>query len=213
VATPPRAERRRGLASTLGFLTFAGLVFVAGFALPYLALDEQRFANFWPIRGWLLVHIAAGTGALLSGPFQLWWGLTDRRMATHRRVGIAYVACVAIGAVSGIPLALYTAHGVISAVALLGLVLAWSLTTGMAYLAIRRHLYEQHKEWMIRSYVVTFAFVSARIGVGLFSVGLGAPPGTADFNTAFAIGIWLSWSVPLLVTEAFLQGRKILAVR
>ena len=213
VATPPRAERRRGLASTLGFLAVAGLAFIAGFALPYFTLNEERFANFWPIRGWLLVHIVAGIGALLSGPLQLWWGITDRRIETHRKLGIAYVVCVAIGAVSGIPLAIYTDHGVISAVALLGLVLAWSLTTGMAYLAIRRHLYEQHKEWMIRSYVVTFAFVTARIGVGLFSVGLGAAPGTADFNTAFAIGIWLSWTVPLLLTEAILQGRKILAVR
>jgi hypothetical protein len=61
---------------------------------------------------------------------------------------------------------------------------------------------------MIRSYVVTFAFVSARIGVGLGVVG-----GIADFNTAFAIGMWTSWTVPLLVTEAILQGRKILAVR
>jgi uncharacterized membrane protein len=213
VATPLRAERRRGLASTLGVLIVIGLVFIAGFALPYFALNQERFANFWPIRGWLLVHIVAGIGALLSGPFQLWWGITDRRMEMHRKLGMAYVGCVAIGAVSGIPLAIYTAHGVISAVALLGLVLAWALTTAMAYLAIRRHLYEQHKEWMIRSYVVTFAFVSARIGVGVASVSLGAPPGTADFNTAFAIGIWLSWSVPLLVTEAVLQGRKILAVR
>ncbi|MBM3818940.1 MAG: DUF2306 domain-containing protein [Acidimicrobiia bacterium] len=211
--TQPRAESRRALASALGVLAVSGLVFIAGFALPYLTLDQERFAGFWPIRGWLLVHIAAGIGALLSGPLQLWWGLTDRRMETHRKLGIAYVACVAIGAVSGIPLAIYTERGVISSVALLGLVLAWALTTGMAFLAIRRHLHEQHKEWMIRSYVVTFAFVTARIGVGVFSVGLGAPPGTADFNTAFAIALWLSWTVPLLVTEVILQGRKILAVR
>jgi hypothetical protein len=213
VVTQPRGERRRALASTLGVLAVAGLAFIAGFALPYFTFDETRFAGFWPIRWWLIVHILAGIGALLSGPLQLWWGLTDRRMETHRKLGIAYVACVAIGALSGIPLAINTERGVVSSLGLLGLVLAWAVTTGMAWLAIHRHLYDQHKEWMIRSYVVTFAFVTARIGVGLASVGLGAAPGTANFDTAFAIGMWTSWTVPLLVTEAVLQGRKILAAR
>jgi Predicted membrane protein (DUF2306) len=43
-----------------------------------------------------------------------------------------------------------------------GLALAWMLTTGMALIAIRRSLVDQHKEWMIRSYVVTFGFVTFR---------------------------------------------------
>ena len=32
--------------------------------------------------------------------------------------------------------------------------------SGMALIAIRRRNFIQHKEWMIRSYVVTFAFVT-----------------------------------------------------
>jgi hypothetical protein len=204
----PLPKPRRALASTLGFVTVSGLAFIAGFALPYLTLNEQRFDYYWPMRWWLLVHIAAGVVALLSGPVQLWFGLTEQRMATHRRLGTIYIAAIAVGSVTGIYLAINTERGVVASAGLLGLVLAWIVTTGMAYLAIRRHLYEQHKEWMIRSYVVTFAFVSARIGVGLGVVG-----GIADFNTAFAIGMWTSWTVPLLVTEAIIQGRKILAVR
>lgn len=204
--TQPRAESRRALASALGVLAVSGLVFIAGFALPYLTLDQERFAGFWPIRGWLLVHIAAGIGALLSGPLQLWWGLTDRRMETHRKLGIAYVACVAIGAVSGIPLAIYTERGVISSVALLGLVLAWALTTGMAFLAIRRHLHEQHKEWMIRSYVTTFAFVTFRIGDLAMTTA-----GFSDVAQRLGILAWACWAVPLVATEAVLQGRKIFA--
>ena len=208
IVTAPPPTPRRALASALGFVTVSGLAFVAGFALPYFTLDEQRFDYYWPMRWWLLVHILAGIVALLSGPFQLWFGLTDRRMATHRKLGVVYLAAIAVGSVTGIYLALNTERGVVASAGLLGLVLAWVVTTGMAYLAIRRHLYEQHKEWMIRSYVVTFAFVGARIGVGLGVVG-----GIADFNAAFAIGMWTSWTVPLLVTEVILQGRKILAVR
>jgi hypothetical protein len=39
----------------------------------------------------------------------------------------------------------------------------WVTTTTRAYLAIRRSLIDQHKEWMIRNYVVTFAFVTFRV--------------------------------------------------
>ena len=82
---------------------------------------------------------------------------------------------------------------------------AWLLTTGIAYVAIRRRLILQHQEWMIRSYVVTFAFVMFRILVGVleaFEVG-------TLFDRLNAAS-WFCWAVPLLVTEAILQGRKIL---
>ena len=89
--------------------------------------------------------------------------------------------------------------------ALAGLATAWIGTTGMAFLAIRRGLVEQHKEWMIRSYVVTFAFVGFRVIVpALSAAGVSRDQG--------AIAAWACWAVPLLITELILQGRKILAV-
>ena len=44
-----------------------------------------------------------------------------------------------------------------------GLGVAWIVTTTMAIAAVRRGLIEQHQDWMIRSYVVTFAFVTFRV--------------------------------------------------
>jgi hypothetical protein len=72
----------------------------------------------------------------------------------------------------------------------------------LAFIAIRRRLLEQHKEWMIRSYVVTFAFVFFRI----FFRTLGA----ADIGTSLeraGAASWFCWAVPLLICEAILQGR------
>jgi hypothetical protein len=90
---------------------------------------------------------------------------------------------------------------------LLGLSLAWTVTTGLAFASIRRSLIEQHKEWMLRSCVVTFAFVTFRIGdVTMQVVGIGEPLQNIAFLS------WASWTLPLLVTEAILQGRKIFAV-
>ena len=42
----------------------------------------------------------------------------------------------------------------------MGLASAWLVTTAMAYYSIRKGLVALHKEWMIRAYVVTFAFVT-----------------------------------------------------
>jgi hypothetical protein len=83
---------------------------------------------------------------------------------------------------------------------------AWLSTTGMAFLAIKRHLYEQHKEWMIRSYVVTFAFVSFRAFDSVIESRM-------PLLDHIGISAWFCWSVPLLINELVLQGRKILRVR
>jgi hypothetical protein len=61
---------------------------------------------------------------------------------------------------------------------------------------------------MIRSYVVTFAFVFFRIA----SVTLKAMDPANELQQVQALA-WAAWALPLLVTEAILQGRKILAVR
>ena len=85
-----------------------------------------------------------------------------------------------------------------------GLAVAWLVTTGLALVSIRRRLIVQHQEWMIRSYVVTFAFVNFRIFAGiLHALGVGTLP------EQLAAASWFCWAVPLLMTEAVLQGRKI----
>jgi len=61
---------------------------------------------------------------------------------------------------------------------------------------------------MIRSYVVTTAFVTFRLLFEILGrIGIGT---VGERLTAVA---WICWTVPLLVTEALLQGRKILASR
>lgn len=86
------------------------------------------------------------------------------------------------------------------------LAVAWLITTGMAFTTIRRHLVEQHKEWMFRSYVVTTAFVTFRMVIPVLVV-----TGTGTLNEQLGFTIWVSWSIPLLITEAVLPGRKVLA--
>ena len=202
--TSPKTHRRLGI--TLGAVLLAGAAFVVLAALPYLALDQAQFAGYWPRRWWLLLHVVTGIVALLSGPVQLWLGITDARPAFHRRLGLTYVTSVAVSAATAYYLAINTDFGWAFGTGLAGLATAWLITTGLAVVAIRRHLYDQHKEWMIRSYVVTTAFVAFRL---LFAALQATETGT--LNEQLAMASWVSWAVPLLVTEAVLQGRKIFA--
>jgi uncharacterized membrane protein len=206
----PSARRRLSAGGAAGLVIVAviGMVFVIHDALPYFRLTEAQLGRYRPHRPWLVVHITAGIMALLSGPVQLWLGLTDRNVRAHRRLGIVYLGSVGASSVAGYYLAFHTTFGFAFGAGLAGLATAWIVTTALAFAAIRRHLYEQHKEWMIRSYVVTTAFVTFRLWFALLGViGLGT---RAERGTVMA---WSCWAVPLLVTEAVLQGRKILAGR
>jgi hypothetical protein len=126
-------------------------------------------------------------------------------MHVHRRLGLLYIAGMTIGSVGAIGLALQTDGGLIFGSGLFFLAVAWITTTSLAYIAIRKGLIDQHREWTIRSYVVTFAFVTFRAGQ-VAMTGSGIP-----LATAVGIMAWACWAVPLLLAELTIQARKIAA--
>lgn len=195
-----------GVAIVLGLTMFLGLGFVAGFAVPYFAGGEE-LARYPDRQVWLFLHIGGGMVALLVGPGQLWLGLKNRTIEVHRKLGLVYMGAIAVSVTAAFYLAAHTALGWVFGAGLSGLAVAWIVTTGLAYAAVRRGLLHQHQEWMIRSYVVTFGFVFFRILVGVLqATGVGSLP------EQLAAASWFCWAAPLLVTEAILQGRKIFAV-
>jgi uncharacterized membrane protein len=203
-----RTPGGRGRFATLSLAAVAALGFFVSTALPYLLLDPAVLARYEPRRAWLLAHVAAGGVALLTGPVQLWFGLSNRAMHVHRRLGLAYVSAVAVGSIAAFYLAAHTSLGWGFAAGITGLGVAWVVTTTIAVVAIRRGLVEQHREWMIRSYVVTFAFVTFR---AVWAVLKAADVGTLAEQLAMAS--WFCWAVPLLVVEVAIQARGLRAAQ
>jgi hypothetical protein len=208
---------RIGSKALIALALLAAIVFIVVAAFPYRAMlgtedaakqTLQAFQfSYWPRRGWLLTHIAGGLVALLIGPVQLWLGLHNVKMEVHRKLGLVYIAGMAVGSIGAIGLALQTDGGLIFGSGLFFLAMAWIATTSLAFAAIKKNLVDQHKEWTIRSYVVTFAFVTFRAGqVALVGRGV-------ELQTAIGIMAWACWAVPLLATEVVLQARKIASVR
>jgi len=164
---------------------------------------------FWPRRAGLIPHLAGGSLAIGAGLVQIWLGLTNRVGRLHRALGKVYGCGVLIAAIGGIYLALTIPGHLTYSVGLLMLDVAWLLTTGMALYAVRSRRIEQHREWMLRSYTVTFAFVTFRLGTYWLHRWLPAP-GAADAvaDDIDSLMAWACWAVPLLVAEPLIQLRS-----
>jgi uncharacterized membrane protein len=191
------------LIAGLALLGVVALYFIQANAIRYLTYDPAVFGEqFWPRRFGLMPHLLGGGIALTAGLAQLWLGLTGRTGPLHRSVGRIYMVGVAIGCMAGYYLS-FTAvdpPGWSYRVGLFFLTFAWTVTTAVAYLAIRHGQVAQHRDWMIRSYAVTFAFVTFR----LLDRILGAW-GIGPDDDRQRLLIWFCWSVPLLVTGAAVE--------
>lgn len=160
-------------------------------------------------RAGLLPHVYGGLVALAAGLVQLWLGLTRRTGVWHWRMGRVYVAAIAIGALGGLYLALTipASSPLAYRTGLFFLSIAWIITTGMAILAIRLRRIPLHRDWMLRSYTVTLAFVFFRIGEAVLLRVLEVEPRSPASNDIASLMSWACWAVPLLVAEPLIQLR------
>ena len=198
-----RAPAGRGLIIVV--LTVAGamaLWFIFTAAFHYITYTQEAYGTLWPRRAALIPHILGGVVAITTGLVQVWLGVTGRTRRLHILLGRVYLGAVTVGSLAGFYLAATAGNDLAYGAGLFFLSAAWSLTTTMATIAIRRRAIEQHREWMLRSYVVTFAFVLFRV-LDPWLEGHGIPPSQATATTA-----WACWALPLLVLEPMLQYRK-----
>jgi hypothetical protein len=111
---------------------------------------------------------------------------------------------VAIGIIGAVGLSVTSTFGWGLVTGIRGLALAWFVTTGMAYYTIRRGLVSLHKEWMVRSYVTTFAFVTFRFLQDYSPMSRLRPENDRDITIA-----WACWVVPLAITEMVFHVRRL----
>lgn len=199
----------RRLASRAGAVLLAAafavlaIKFLAEHALRFVHWDATHYGRYWGVRGWIALHVLGGLVALACGPFQLWSGLRRQTAAAHRLRGRVYALAVLVGSIGGVWIAVTSPAFPALGPPLIMLAAAWLTTTGLAWAAVVRGDVALHKELMIRSYVITSAFVCFRFMVEL--PVLTSMPTPDRYAT---IG-WLCWTLPLLVTELILQGRRI----
>ena len=149
---------------------------------------------------WLtFAHMIGGTGMLFLGGLNLYLAARNDNYPLHRKVGKAYLAFEAFGAVVAMLVTASPAHKPPGSpiltgptVSLLTLAAAWLCFAALGWRAVRNRRFQSHSQWMVRSYVLVWSFVFCRIASRFVPMG----------EDAF---IWLSWVGPLLVCEMVLQ--------
>jgi uncharacterized membrane protein len=141
-----------GLTALFVFIT-SEILLVTDYPM-YHAYRLQVIAD----RHLLIPHTLAGIFALLIGPINFSSRIRQRHLRLHRILGRIYVISVFIGAFTGIA----RAAGRPGLPGTSMQAAAWIVCTTAAFITARNRQIIQHRQWMARSYAVTFTFVSSR---------------------------------------------------
>ncbi len=171
--------------------------------VPFIPEDQGLLSSktadllsdpFW--RTAFFSHIFLGGIALLSGMTQFSPRWRSRNLSRHRLLGKIYVVACLVSGLAGLYVAQFATGGWIARWGFTLLALAWLITTWTAWRRILIRDTESHKRWMIRSYALTFAAITLRLWLPLFTGAFGM-----DFIPAYQIIAWLCWVPNLLIAE------------
>lgn len=174
-------------------------------AFPMLIPTEEVYGSYYFSRVfWVFPHIVLGIVATIIGPFQFIAKIRNKYLKTHRQLGRVYIISTVLSGISGMYMATTSGVNLPYAVGLFMLGVAWSTSSIMAFISIKNRKVDLHKDWMIRSYLITFAFVSFRFVEDiLMSLKIGS------YIEVLTLMSWASWAIPLFIAEVFIQGKKI----
>jgi uncharacterized membrane protein len=162
----------------------------------------ESFKAFWSERIVIRTRIAAAIVMASTGALQFWTGLRFRNMTLHRWCGRVFLVSGTFAVCEVLYMSSHPREGgVVYGVGLFLNGLFWLAAASMAYYAIRIGNVQVHKEWMIRTYILTCAgligpraisempFLRSRIGL----------------DAANDLSTWVGWVVPLMVAEILIQ--------
>jgi uncharacterized membrane protein len=193
------------------FLLAAIAYYVRRDGLHYLfRYTPDSYKSFWSIRTLIRLHVACAITMIFLGPLQFWTGFRMRYLTLHRWSGRIFLVTGTYVACTAMYMGLHPRLG--SIVYGFGLFLNgafWVAAASMAYYAIRLRQVQQHKEWMIRTYILACnGIVGDRIllDVPILTRRIG-------FDAVNDLSGWVLWALPLMVAEIVIQLQKLRRTR
>ncbi|UQD53369.1 hypothetical protein C0971_16085 [Bacillus methanolicus] len=171
---------------------------------PYIK-EKQEIVKGFQYYPWiyiLYIHIFFGIFALILGPFQFSKKLHQKKKELHRNIGKIYVFSIFIASMVGLYLSFYGTGGIVSVIGFYTLDIAWIITTLIGFLKIRKKEIQSHNEWMLRSYAVTFTFVTFRIW-GMFALMI-----SHERGFLYGLTIIFSWVLNILIAQWIILRSK-----
>jgi uncharacterized membrane protein len=182
--------------------------FPPNFDSLFLQGREKTFVGTY--RPAFYVHIFSGPLVLVNGLLLLSEIIRRRYRGLHRALGWVQVVVLLLFVLPSATVMSRSAFGGWPAsVSFLLLSLATAACAVIGVVWARRHRYDRHRRWMLRSYVLICSAVALRLISGAASV-IGVP----NPERAYIIAAWSSWLLPLAVFELLerVPGRNRLKV-
>jgi len=201
--TAPRSRFKTVLWIGLGFTTL--FVFITSEVLLVMDYPMYHAYRLQVIsdRHLLIPHTLSAILALLIGPINFSSRIRQRHLQLHRVLGRIYVISVFIGAATGVALA--AGRPGLPGTSMQAA--AWIVCTTAALLAARHRQIVQHRQWMARSYAVTFTFVSSRV------LNLWPRYWSHLGDTFAAVGVIAFTLASLLIVDLGLNWRELTTLR
>lgn len=205
-------------AKNVGRWSLGGVILLL---IVLLALNTFSYLNFDPTYGFLRLkqaaiqtgwylpayysHVLIAGVILLTGFFQVNTRLSLKRRKIHRLFGRVYAYGILLfAAPGGLVMSLFIHRGPWVLTSFILQSILWFVFTARAITEARRNNIEMHRQWMWRSYALTFAAVTLRLYAFFTSTSIDL----AD-PASYGIIAWLSWTLNLVVIELYLRfGNK-----
>jgi uncharacterized membrane protein len=168
----------------------------------FLAQKQDYLNN----KVWLFAfytHVFTSLFTLIAGFTQFSKYILINHKRLHRTMGKLYVAAVLfINVPAGFIMAIY-ANGLLPGkTAFLILDILWFFFTFKGWRAAMNKDFNMHRQWMIRSYALTFSAITLRTWRMILE------PIVPDPHTLYMIDAWMGFVPNLLFAEWLLQKRK-----
>ena len=179
----------------------------------YAIYTPDSYGIYWPIRAYLIPHVAGAGLAIFVGLLQFSTKVRQRWPAVHRISGRVYVTACLIGAPAALLLAAHSECTTCKP-ALGSLAIYWFATTLIAFHFAWHRSFATHRAFMIRSFVAMNVFVVVRIGYWLAGTRVEdmSVRTMVEFVTVFtpllAVEIYLAWRADLRTGTAIVRKRK-----
>lgn len=184
-----RAPRLAVICAVLLLAVPTGIVAVSqglgAIALPYnLFLVDERLPGIFKL------HMLASGAALLLIPLVI---AVRRDRTWHRHLGYSAAVCVLLGALTSLPVALYSHSVVIARAGFLAQGVTWLALIALGAMAVRQRRYGDHARLMLAMAAVASGALWVRLTTTV-ATGYDLP-----FDAVYGTAAWLGWLVPLAV--------------
>jgi len=161
---------------------------------------------FGPYQWAFYAHIISGPFTLIAGLVLISESVRLNLPLWHQRLGRLQICCVLfLVTPSGLWMAWYSATGIIAAAGFATLAVVTAFCVAKGWQAATQRLFDEHRRWMLRCFVLLCSAVLLRTIGGISDV-LGA-------GWTYPFAAWLSWLLPLFILESLLPNQLSLRLR